>query len=587
MRKFIVLDQSLRDLGGHHFDYASQTLRAAKAAGFDVLLACHRRFQAGAFLPSGCRVLPLFRHHTYSRYSDFTGIQAILEDEQKDSLARRMVDYCKSKLHERGREKRVASFAKGCQRMFGSANIRPGDQILATTMSELDLLGLARFLASEDGIPRVDWHLQFHFNIFAGREPEYAAQTDRVERLRSRFHEALSKATQHRLHFYNTSDLLAHQYNRLGVASFEPLAYPVNPVFRNRVRNRELTHESAIRITCAGDNRKEKGFTQLNGILADLWDDCFSTSRAQLVVQSRTCDKRQSLQRADWPVEYASGVSEVQYPLETNQYVDLIRRAGIGLFLYDPRHYYARRAGILGEFLTAGVPVIAPAGCWLAEQIAESVYRYQLELGDRHGVVAREEVASANWRKQGRAESNTVGSDLIFGSTSDAISTDLACPPGANQMLVKFRWSAAASAGMYIQLDTIQRDMLDRQIARFSTIVGQGGMKVTPMLVPITDGATTIEIRWTNAYHDSLVQVHAVQFDFLATPSNCPLGAVGLIAANKDQVSLLLRDMISNHEHYRDSAQQFAEDWFQRHDPQAVIQQLLARTSASTLQGAA
>jgi hypothetical protein len=37
---------------------------------------------------------------------------------------------------------------------------------------------------------------------------------------------------------------------------------------------------------------------------------------------------------------------------------------------YDARHYFSRCSGVLIEALGAGIPVIAPANCWMGAQIA-------------------------------------------------------------------------------------------------------------------------------------------------------------------------------------------------------------------------
>ena len=52
----------------------------------------------------------------------------------------------------------------------------------------------------------------------------------------------------------------------------------------------------------------------------------------------------------------------VKHPLSPEDYIDYIRQAGVGLFLYDSRRYFARCSGVLVEMLASGVPVIVPAG---------------------------------------------------------------------------------------------------------------------------------------------------------------------------------------------------------------------------------
>ena len=59
------------------------------------------------------------------------------------------------------------------------------------------------------------------------------------------------------------------------------------------------------------------------------------------------------------PLEYFA------HPLPDQQYVELIKTSDCGLLFYDSRAYFSRRAGVLGELLSCGKPVIVPAGSWL------------------------------------------------------------------------------------------------------------------------------------------------------------------------------------------------------------------------------
>ena len=49
-----------------------------------------------------------------------------------------------------------------------------------------------------------------------------------------------------------------------------------------------------------------------------------------------------------------------------------------------------REVGLLVEMLAAGVPVIVPAGSWLAEQIAEPSFDYAEQIGRRLDQVSGE-----------------------------------------------------------------------------------------------------------------------------------------------------------------------------------------------------
>ena len=64
MPQFVLIDHSLRSVGGHHYEYAVHVLREAETAGFEIVLATHRRFQDHSHLPATWQVLPVFPYHT-------------------------------------------------------------------------------------------------------------------------------------------------------------------------------------------------------------------------------------------------------------------------------------------------------------------------------------------------------------------------------------------------------------------------------------------------------------------------------------------------------------------------------------------
>ena len=74
-------------------------------------------------------------------------------------------------------------------------------------------------------------------------------------------------------------------------------------------------------------------------------------------------------QLAGYPREQVTLLCE---PLDPTAYQGLIEDADIAVLPYDPVHYHARCSGVLLEMLACGVPVIVPAGGWMAEQVEAS-----------------------------------------------------------------------------------------------------------------------------------------------------------------------------------------------------------------------
>ena len=60
MAKFVLIDHSITDVGGHYYEYAVRVLRAAEEAGYEPVLATNRRLRQGAQFP--WRVVPCYRY---------------------------------------------------------------------------------------------------------------------------------------------------------------------------------------------------------------------------------------------------------------------------------------------------------------------------------------------------------------------------------------------------------------------------------------------------------------------------------------------------------------------------------------------
>ena len=548
MAKFTILDPSLDSVGGHHFDYDYHTVCAAQQLGYEVVLATNHHFDRRDALPDACRVLRTFRYHTYNRYTELAGIRDLQTDEIKAKVELRgdlcwldklklffsqWIDGRKRANPEKGRRRRIQRFAKDVERLFESIGLNSGDHVFVPTLSEIELLGLARFLNSEPSTRQVHWHVQFHFSLYHGFE--FAdAQRQQLDRMRRFFTTAVSQTSDHHLHFYTSSAPLARQYNRLGVALFEPLAYPVNPRFKSSEQGRRA--EGPLRITLAGVPREEKGSRIVNDLADRISADLFDQQRAMLVVQARDCESGHP------------GVVQVQHPLELDDYVELIRTADVGVLMYDRQRYYFRRAGVLGEMLTAGVPVVVPAGCWLAEQISEPIYQH-LEV-------------------------------LIDGQTSADIAPCNNVPPSTTDCII----SLETDNRRHIELTVDQFGDTGKQLQSDTTICGpRCNNDRMHSLIHLHHACHSLKIRWQNPYGTDAIQVAKATLNFIDASDqptgHLPLGKVGLIAANPGQVPELLREIVDHFEHYHRSADEFSNEWFARHDPQCTVGQLLEKAT--------
>jgi hypothetical protein len=579
---FYLIDHSLKDFGGHHFDYATLILRAAEVSGFDVILATNRRFHADGRFPDSWRVLPLFRYHAYSRYSVHGGWQdgALGLDGRRLSLlsTRRFLD-----IGVVNRWWRLWNFEKACRELFTQAPLSGGDQVFIPTLSEFDLLGLVRFLKSCGDTTKADWHLQFHFSFLNGRDPEYDRQHEVQSQFQRQFQGALRQLEGHRLHFYTTTEELARQYNRLGVADFHPLTYPIRGVF-HPPRSRRIN--TPLRVTSAGAVRPEKGQQHLSELVTRLWTDYFAAGKLQLAIQCKSTrfsrSPRRVVDSADvgrlnarfrLPDEDCHDpVIYIRHPIDSKDYVRLIRGSDVGLLMYDQHRYYGRHAGVLGEYLSAGVPVIVPAGCWLAEQLAGPIHSHLDSLlgrPDSYNLAMEEAEDAATVRP-------TPESSRGFTKT-EPFTCRVRLPPQASDLLLGFSWLEPQAAGTYVQVTARQYDSRRREVSCATTIASR--RQPASMLFHLHTHSELVELQWSTAYDDARALIAKPRAQPLLGPrrpgGHYPAGRVGLIAATPQEVPALLEDIYQHYEHYRQSSLAFSERWHRDHRPEKTLARLL------------
>jgi hypothetical protein len=557
MPKFLLIDHSLRDLGGHHYPYAYNVLAAAQRAGWQPVLVTHRRFSEQSALPPEWRVHALYGEKSYSRYTLDTQAQLTPPTaEAAGSSWRPLQSWWAAGV----RKRHAIRFARDCARLFELEPLSRGDQVFFATTSELDLAGLSAFLAQSTGGLDCHWHLQFHFGVYRGREPDYAAQGDAAAAMRESFVHSLRQVGRRSLHFYCTTEQLTVQYQGLGVARFTTLPYPVHELFRPRMISRSPT--APLRVACLGHSRREKGYGQLPRILRALWGDWFAPGRAQLVLQTRHRASRRALEHliaslpADGP-NSRGALDFAGFPLPLAGYALLLCSADVGLMLYDPTRYYARCSGVLLEMLCAGVPVLVPAGGWLADQIEPENQRYL------------DEIALRAARSVPCPESGVI-------EVGD----------GQQSLLISCQWRVEAGAGEFLRLEFSLEDSSGAGQGLAVAIVGPRAPDApVRTLLRLPAGCARVRLSLHNAWQRDVPP--AAQPEFALLPEALPMGALGLTIAASTEVPRLLRDVLEHCAHYRARVAAHAKSCAEAHSGTAVLAGLGARVAPSIAEPAA
>jgi len=465
---------------------------------------------------------------------------------------------------------RARSFEADTSRLFDRISLDDGDLVFVPTLSEVDLAGLGRYLKAHPRSTKASWHLLFRRDIYSGRDSGYGAQDGRLAPLQGSFRQFVNGLRGHRVEFYTDTDRLTTQYDRLACARFRTLPIPVNPAFaehRSRLRAPDI-----FTVTYLGDAREEKGYQFLPGIVRETLR--LSAGPVRFLVQSNFAfrfPERQGpvvMARHFLRQHPSEEVEVLSSPLTVEEYRNLLLSGSVSLLPYDAESYYARSSGILVESLTAGIPVVVPAGSWLADQIAGPYARYCHSL-----------CLQADGRR------TRLGRRVEFGGDGQPAVIDLDVPRGAGYFLVSFdcpRDLRTQRPDLYVLARVSDGESPRSRLeppAVVSWVWGSGGS--VSLLVPVPEGARAVCLKLQNAYGEYSVEVNNVSFEYLTARSgSLPLGAVGLTYHNPADIPRLLAEMHRHYDHYHRTAVAFSRDWIGLHNPDRLVS-LLAESAGS------
>lgn len=596
MANFFLIDHSLRDKGGHHYDYVRCIARAADDMGFNTIIGGHRGFNA----PELGEFRSVFSQTTYQPDSYLAGLRTATRQRidflnpsrrGRESLFSRARHVWLLNRHQKRRSRFIHQFATDCTRYFGDAQFAEGDHVFFTTVSELELIGLTHFLARNPQSLQAHWHLQFHFNLFEGRTPEYEKQSQVTKAIRSCFEISLARIPYHQLHFYTTSKLLADQYERLQVGDFEVLPYPVAECFRPKKEttvnnNRDL--KQPLRFTCPGAIRREKGHIEyLQPLVNKIWNPHLQGGNLQLVIQR---PPKKLVQGEKLELEFPEStdskpvVDYLPHPLPSDAYSELIRTTDCGLLFYDSRTYFSRRAGVLGELLSCGKPVIVSAGSWLAEQVKAPNFEYVDSIAQSELAIRKLTLAQLSW---GHNNVPLPGGVISFDDQRNPFDLSLDVSSEEGGICIYWDWHWPQSSGVYNRVELManppevteeRAPELDDPIPPMSIqTIGHRENESAGCFFHLPNNTQKITIRFLNAFHDSMASIRNVRIVTLGKAAKqAPIGTVGIVAADELELPQCIDEMVRHYDHYRSSAEAFAHGWHSRHEPRRTIAHLLS-----------
>lgn len=613
MPRFVIIDNWLDAVGGHNYQYAVEILQAAAASGYEPVLATASAFSSRDALPSDWILRPLFpfgwsRTHTVGVDGkrnwgiDIDGglLSRSSKDDNPDAYPG-AVNKLLDTARRRDRGRRIRGFRDACARLFDEIGFDSDDAVFLPSVSDFDFLGLMRFLVDCPQSEAVDWHVQFHYDVFDGRLPEHVNQESRHAMLRRQFSDALEQIPNHRLHQYATTPQIADQYNLLEMGRVQPLPYPVSNAFLESTsdgspsfRLKAAATDRPLRVTMAGGSRREKGKHGLTEMFQQIDRRCDLGRDVQLWIQgsSKVLAKyipdelSNTAIRGHIDSRPTEAIVVVEHPLERDDYIDLIQRSDIALLPYNSARYHARASGVLVEMLAAGVPVIVPAGCWLAAQIADSGYAHldNLLVTDWETSQTVQPDWTAVIANKCEQQAHAAGSQdaITLGGSNQPSTTEVPIVSHTNELIVSLEWREQRP-GYFVRITAEQIDSSGTHVGEPQEVILGERTTDGPIaaMFHLSPQATTVRLTLSNAYHDDSITMGQPEcLFFRGAAEGTPTSAVGLIAADLSQIPELLAEMTAHFEHFQATALDFSETWKHDHAPLRTVEAVTANVKS-------
>ena len=367
--KFLIVDQSLRDTNGHHFEYDLSIAKAAAQAGFMVAIAAHKHCD---------------RNLSFGEFKTLYWFQRAW-DEIPESRVRRLARRLLSTLPSGMRHATLRvgarikagivtdradiqpnyalpTFGKELVALTASEQLDGGDHVLVHTLGNDELHAAISALAEYAKLPNIHIVLRRDAEEPAVRSDPWGGISAALDHAMRRFGD--------RIRLYTDTDALTFQYKQLAPgATIKTL--PIALELVDEARSQAPRADGPLRLTYLGNARTEKGFHLLPHAVAALEHPFLTSGQARFVIQ---CNASLDLEdqavvdaRAKLSRHGAHKVELIGQALQPNEFQRRLIAADIIILPYEASLYRRRSSGILIQALTAGRPLVVPAETWMSD----------------------------------------------------------------------------------------------------------------------------------------------------------------------------------------------------------------------------
>ncbi len=576
--KFIIIDNSISDTVGHHYQYAEYCLRAAKELGYEPVLATNKNNKETENLP--WQVYPVYTgtfwsHEEYNKL--LISIYNRFEKSKRKVILSGILRVMGPRLANKLLDKyKIAEFAKNSQDLFNRISISEGDIVFLPTSGLVEMFGISDCAARNESLQKTTYHFLFRRNLYKGPPENYSFMYIKLRLLKLAFDNFLKKTKIHAL-FYTDSDQLTDQYDRIGSVKFHTLPLP-HTIPKNSARKRK----NKLQITYLGDARTEKGYQYIPQLVQDLWADYIKQDKVSFVIQSNynipdgepaPVVAREQLQH--FPRDQVELIMES--PL-VEEYKKILEESDVILLPYDKTNYYARSSGILVEALCHGIPVLVPSGTWLSRQFASEVYKYQDSLKDKLQLLQSYDDKDLDIRYDGSGDKPSITDNKL---RLDWKVPQAHCwtriPKDASFMLVRIHFANENTSSALILCVT---QLNDEKVSLFEQayFIEKSDLTYATVLLPLLPRGSKLWLGFKYPYTETILAIEKIQTYVLKSDIQCndiPWSSVGIACDYPEGLSYNLKNILENYDHYLSTARSFADAYYGKHNARELVMTLI------------
>ncbi|WP_339722116.1 hypothetical protein [uncultured Paraglaciecola sp.] len=566
MPRFIHIDASIKSLGGHRWDLAFNIAKAAADQGWDTTVVTNSEFSSSlknmANFPE-ITVLPTLHCPESWRFSnnDMGGIRWEVTPSGYPSFTLNPSKFIGilSGFIKEPKIMTTRNAVKSTKQTFLDflevQRLEEGDILFFGTACELDLLCYTEALKEYSGAVRWNTALYFHFGVFPSfKSSKLVPPSIRQDVISSMLKRSFKSIDSSRVKLLTTTPQLAEQLTILSGYSCEHLQYPVNQSFfetnNAEVLKKPNKNIDKFHIALAGGFRDEQG----SGSAADTLSSVFSKPslneiiNISMMVDDNFAKKKIVTSAGIFPATDVDALTLKHFPLSRDEYFSWLHDADACLFLYQAQDYANRVSGVFLESMALGKPVIVPSSSWMGAYLDLLSKKYFVDIIEQAKLLPLKKNAKeaiSEWKLEFDIP---ITGQLIFIFEHD----------------VEFK-NETPNLSIRPQESSTESHYSLRRISEKQLIC-----ITKPLCVE-----SKVLITLSNGTNESLPLTGMLKFDWVQSKDRIPIGSSGLVLNDKEDLTLMLEELIYFKSHYQRSAQIAASNIAEHHHPRVFFSSLV------------